>query len=52
MIHHSDRGVRYACGDYRKLLGTHGISSSMSRKGDCWDNAVAFYRSSYDRVNH
>ena len=41
MIHHSDRGVHYACGDYRKLLGVHGITSSMSRKGDCWDNAVA-----------
>ena len=41
MIHHSDRGVHYACGDYRKMLSTHGITSSMSRKGDCWDNAVA-----------
>jgi transposase InsO family protein len=41
MIHHSDRGVHYACGDYRKLLAAHGITSSMSRKGDCWDNAVA-----------
>jgi len=41
MIHHSDRGVHYACGDYRKTLGAHGITSSMSRKGDCWDNAVA-----------
>ena len=41
MIHHSDRGVHYACGDYRETLGVHGITSSMSRKGDCWDNAVA-----------
>src|SRR5204862_4973093 len=41
MIHHSDRGVHYACGDYRKVLAAHGITSSMSRKGDCWDNAVA-----------
>jgi putative transposase len=41
MIHHSDRGVHYACGDYRKMLDAHNITSSMSRKGDCWDNAVA-----------
>ncbi len=41
LIHHSDRGVHYACGDYRSTLAAHGITSSMSRKGDCWDNAVA-----------
>jgi hypothetical protein len=41
MIHHGDRGVHYACGDYRKMLDARGITSSMSRKGDCWDNAVA-----------
>jgi putative transposase len=41
MIHHSDRGVHYACGEYRKMLDAHGITCSMSRKGDCWDNAVA-----------
>jgi putative transposase len=41
MIHHSDRGVHYACGDYRAALAERGITSSMSRKGDCWDNAVA-----------
>jgi putative transposase len=41
MVHHSDRGVHYACGDYREALRAHGITSSMSRKGDCWDNAVA-----------
>jgi transposase InsO family protein len=39
LIHHSDRGVQYACGDYRKLLGLHGIKASMSRKGNCLDNA-------------
>ena len=39
LIHHSDRGVQYACGDYRKLLRLHGISASMSRKGNCLDNA-------------
>jgi putative transposase len=41
LIHHSDRGVHYACADYRVLLESHGIKPSMSRKGDCWDNAVA-----------
>jgi transposase InsO family protein len=40
LIHHSDRGVQYACGDYRKMLEEHGIVCSMSRKGDCYDNAV------------
>jgi len=40
MVHHSDRGIHYACSDYRALLASHGITSSMSRKGDCWDNAV------------
>ncbi len=41
MVHHSDRGVHYACTDYRALLASRGITPSMSRKGDCWDNAVA-----------
>ena len=41
LIHHSDRGVQYACNDYRAVLRAHGIKCSMSRKGDCWDNAVA-----------
>jgi transposase InsO family protein len=41
LLHHSDRGVQYAGGDYQKLLREHGIVCSMSRKGDCWDNAVA-----------
>jgi putative transposase len=40
LIHHSDRGVQYASEAFRKLLKTHGIEGSMSRKGDCWDNAV------------
>jgi putative transposase len=39
LIHHSDRGVQYACKDYRAILARHGITQSMSRKGDCWDNA-------------
>lgn len=39
LLHHSDRGVQYASADYRKLLADHGIEASMSRKGDCYDNA-------------
>ena len=41
LLHHSDRGSQYASGDYRQLLDEHGIVCSMSRKGNCWDNAVA-----------
>ena len=40
LVHHSDRGVQYASKVFRKLLNAHGIEGSMSRKGDCWDNAV------------
>lgn len=39
LIHHSDRGSQYASGDYQALLERHGMLCSMSRKGDCWDNA-------------
>ncbi len=41
LIHHSDRGSQYASGDYQELLARHGLRGSMSRRGDCWDNAVA-----------
>ena len=41
MIFHSDRGVQYACQDFRTLLATNRCVQSMSRKGNCWDNAVA-----------
>jgi putative transposase len=41
LVHHSDRGSTYASGDYRRALDAHEIECSMSRKGDCWDNAVA-----------
>lgn len=41
LIHHSDRGSQYACDRYRRLLKEHGIVSSMSRSGNCLDNAVA-----------
>jgi putative transposase len=39
LIHHSDRGSQYASHDYQKLLKQHGMIGSMSRKGNCWDNA-------------
>ena len=39
-LHHSDRGLQYASGAYRQLLQRAGFSPSMSRTGDCWDNAV------------
>ena len=41
VIFHSDRGVQYACTDFRNELSKHGFIQSMSRKGNCWDNAVA-----------
>jgi transposase InsO family protein len=41
LIFHSDRGVQYACEEFRKLLKAYRINQSMSRKGNCWDNAVA-----------
>lgn len=40
LLHHSDRGVQYACHDYQALLNRHGFVPSMSRKGNCYDNAV------------
>ncbi len=40
LIHHSDRGSQYASRKYRRALETMGATCSMSRKGDCWDNAV------------
>jgi putative transposase len=39
LIHHSDRGSQYASGAYQQLLAHHGVRVSMSRVGDCWDNA-------------
>lgn len=41
LLHHSDRGVQYAGQEYRAVLAEHGMIASMSKKGDCWDNAVA-----------
>jgi transposase InsO family protein len=41
LLHHSDRGCQYTSADYREALDELGITVSMSRKGNCWDNAVA-----------
>ena len=41
LLVHSDRGVQYASADFRNLLTKNGFIQSMSRKGNCWDNAVA-----------
>ena len=40
VIHHSDRGIQYACAEYRRELQRHGLIASMSRKGNCYDNAA------------
>jgi len=40
LLHHSDRGCQYASQDYRRLLSEHGVVPSMSRKGNCYDNAA------------
>lgn len=40
LLHHSDRGSQYAGEAYRSLLASHGIEPSMSRSGNCWDNAA------------
>ena len=40
LIVHSDRGSQYASEAHRRLLERHGLRASMSRKGNCWDNAV------------
>lgn len=55
LIHHSDRGSQYASDDYQKALAKQGMRCSMSRKGDCWDNAVAesfFSTLKTERVHH
>jgi transposase InsO family protein len=47
LIHHSDRGIQYACDKYQKRLDKYKMIPSMSRKGDCWDNSPVerFFRS-------
>ena len=41
LVHHTDRGTQYTSDAYQRELARHGIRCSMSRKGNCWDNAVA-----------
>jgi putative transposase len=41
LIFHSDRGSQYASHDFRDVLEEYGITSSMSRKGNCWDTPAA-----------
>src|SRR5262245_52339234 len=45
-LHHSDRGCQYTSDTYQRLLARHGVVCSMSRRGDCWDNAPveSFFR--------
>lgn len=45
LIHHSDRGLQYCCGDYTSMLVSNGIGISMTEKGDPYENAIA------ERVN-
>jgi putative transposase len=40
LLHHSDQGSQYTSEDFQRLLADQGILCSMSRKGDCWDNAA------------
>ena len=40
MLHHTDRGSQYAATLYCEWLASHGLTASMSRRGNCWDNAV------------
>jgi putative transposase len=55
LLHHSDRGSQYASHAYQEELRKHGMVCSMSRKGNCWDNAVVerFFRSlKTEQTNH
>lgn len=55
LVWHSDRGSQYASSSHRELLAEHGIIQSMSRKGNCWDNAVSesfFHSLKTELVHH
>ena len=54
LIHHSDRGVQYASGAYQAQVASYGMRCSMSRKGDCWDNAPteSFFNSLKNELVH
>ena len=55
VVHHTDRGSQYAATRYRALLAGHGLTASMSRRGNCWDNAVVesfFHTLKTEHVQH
>ena len=55
LLWHTDRGSQYASDSHRELLNQHGIQQSMSRKGNCWDNAVSesfFHTLKTELINH
>lgn len=55
LLHHSDQGSQYASLDYQRLLQQHAMIPSMSRKGNCWDNAVMesfFHTLKTERTHH
>ena len=54
LLHHSDRGSQYVSREYRQHLAVMRMEQSMSRKGNCWDNAVAesFFGSLKTRLTH
>jgi transposase InsO family protein len=55
LVWHPDRGSQYASDSHREILKDHGIIQSMSRKGNCWDNAVAesfFHTLKTELTNH
>jgi transposase InsO family protein len=55
VLHHMDRGSQYAATRYREVLAQHGLTASMSRRGNCWDNAVVesfFHTLKTEHVHH
>ena len=54
VIVHSDRGSQYCSQDYQQMLKAYGLTCSMSRQGNCWDNAVAesFFLYAQNRIGH
>jgi putative transposase len=55
LLHHTDRGSQYAATTYRELLAGHGLTASMSRRANCWDNAVVesfFHTLKTELVHH
>jgi len=55
VVPHTDRGSPYAATGYRALLADHGLTASMSRRGNCWDNAVVesfFHTLKTEHVHH